>query len=469
MKKLPILAFLALFCGAYANAVSLNFSGNFRTEGDLYSKLNLGQGNMENSKAFLHARALLQPKLVIDDHFSLNTQWNLLTSPNVTPQGTPQGTSTAGALGGGESGYIFGDPNTASMRLSRAWLEWVSDFGVVRIGRMPVSWGYGLVYDAGTGMWDDFQSTFDRLEYRLHFGHVVGALAYSKARKLSVIGNTSDQEFYTIFIKYDNPEQDVEAGIMYERQVRSASTSEELITTANPYHITAGGSGGGTRPPLAIRAPAPMSNNLLDLYAKKTIDYFTFGGEVAWLNGAAADFNQNGVEDNLNAFGFMLNVSYEYHKIKAFVDFMYAAGDSNLADDSLNGFTVVHRNRRPGLILGRELLGDYYNNSVGQGSLFYYGAPGSFSGAYYIRPGFRVEWSQAWGTGLEVIIANKASVAGGESSGLGVEVDAGVDHAVYKNFDVGLNLGYLFPGEGLLNRGGASGVFAFRTTASVKF
>jgi len=446
--------------------VSLNFSGNFRTDGSLYSKLGLGLANKNSTKTFLAGRALLQPKLVIDDHFSLNTQWSLLTSPTLTPGAA--GTSGAGGLSQGQGSYVFGDPNTSSMVLSRAWLEWVSDFGVVRVGRMPVSWGYGLIYDAGNGVCDDFQSTFDRLEYRLHFGHVIGALAYSKALKGSVLGNDNDQEFYSIYFRYDNPEEDVEAGVMYERQIRSPGQSAALLTTANPLYIPAPTTGPDLRPNLAKKAPYPKSNNLLDIYVKKSFGYFTVGGELGWLAGSAADYNGNGIEDSLNAIGLMMNVSYEYHQFKAFLDFLYASGDAALNSDRLNGFALLHRNRRPGLILGRELLGNYYDNSVARGSPLYYGGTDVFSGVYYFRPGMKYDWSESWSSGLEVIIAQKAAKAAGEAGNLGVEIDFGTEHAFYKNFDVGVDLAYLIPGLGL---GVASpqGAFAFRTTASVKF
>jgi hypothetical protein len=227
------------------------------------------------------------------------------------------------------------------------------------------------------------------------------------------------------------------------------------------------------RPPLATSSPYPQSNNLFDVYFKRSFGGLSFGGEGAWLSGSAIDFNNNGVEDSLNAFGVMLNVSYETQKIKGFLDFLYASGDTAINSDRLNGFVLLHRNRRPGLILGRELLGNYANSSVGQGSLVYYGqnsgaTTSSFSGAYYFRPGVRFEWSPSWASGIELIIAQKAATSNGESGNLGVEVDFGTDHEFYKNFDIGLNVGYLFPGQGL-GVTSPEGVFAFRTTAVVKF
>lgn len=472
MKKSMLLGLLTLGLFPFfdvvcpgALAVSMNFNGHFRSEATYYSNGGLGLAGTESTKNFLSGRALLQPNLIVDDHFSVRSQWSLLTSPKLTPNGTIP-------LGAGQGGWVFGDQETAALALSRAWLEWTSDFGVFRLGRMPVSWGYGLLYDAGNSVWDDFQTTFDRLEYRLHLGHVIGALAYSKARKLSVLGNQNDQEFYSLYLQYDNPEIEVEGGILYEKQSRSRGQEPAYVGTAapaptvnpSPYAVPAG----HPAPPLANKLPYPLNNNMVDVYLKKTMGYFTIGGEITWLVGDAMDYNNNGTLDSLNAFGVLLSTSYEYHKVKMFLEFLYASGDANLTADRMNGFVLLHRNRRPGLILGRELLGPYYGNGVGQGSLVVYGNPDTFSGAFYVRPGLRVDWSQSWASGIEFIIAQKAQVAAGDVKNLGVEVDLGTEYAVYKNFDLGVNLGYLFPGLGL-RVPSPKGVFAFRATAALRF
>ena len=444
-------------------AASMNFSGSFRTEATSYT--NLGQTSAKESKQFLMGRALLDPNLLIDDHFSIRSQWSLLTSPAFTPKATQP-------LGNGQGGFIFGDVQSASLNLNRAWLEWTSDFGVVRLGRVPISWGYGLTWDAGNQIWDDYQTTDDRLEYRLHLGNVIGALAYTKARKLSVLENADDQEFYTAYLQYDNPELDVEGGIYFEKQTRSTPASGvtdgplsgALGESSNPFAQT-------NPTPLSSKAPYPKNNNAVDVYLKKTTGRFTFGGEVTWLSGKA--YNLAGGEDiDLNAFGAMGNITFAYHKIKAFTEVVYATGDKNINDNSSTAFSLLHMNRaRPGLILGRELLGKYHGNTVSQGNLLVYGEPDSFSGLLFARPGLRIDWSPSWASGVEVIIARKAATQDGEDANLGWEVDLGTDYNVYKNFDLGLNLGFAFPGNGIpLPSGGEhKSIFAVRTTAALKF
>lgn len=440
-----------------AHAASMNFSGSFRTEATSFT--GLAQTASKESKQYILGRALLDPNLLIDDHFSIRSQWSLLTSPNRTPDATQP-------LGNGQGGFVFGDVQTAALNLNRAWLEWTSDFGVVRLGRVPISWGYGLTWDAGNRIWDDYQTTDDRIEYRLHLGNVIGAVAYTKARKLSVLENTDDQEFYTAYLQYDNPELDVEGGIYFEKQSRS-----------NPLAGVTGGTGSsnpfaqaGNNSPLATQTPYPKNNNAVDVYLKKTAGRFTFGGEVTWLSGTAYDLSGGNGQVDLNAFGAMGNITFSYHKIKAFTEVVYAGGDNDVKNNTSTAFSLIHLNRaRPGLILGRELLGQYHGNTVSQGNLLVYGQQDSFSGLLYVRPGFRVDWSPAWASGVELIIARKAAIRNGENANLGWELDFGTDYNVYKNFDLGLNLGLASPGEGIPSNGERKNIFALRTTAALKF
>ncbi|MBI4404567.1 MAG: hypothetical protein HY537_10420, partial [Deltaproteobacteria bacterium] len=161
-------------------------------------------------------------------------------------------------------------------------------------------------------------------------------------------------------------------------------------------------------------------------------------------------------------------IAFEKHSVRIFMDFGYASGDANLNSDHLNGFVLLHRNKRVGLILGRELLGNYAGDHVGQGSMVAYGNPDSFSGVIYLRPGLRLEWSPSWASGIELVLAQKASAQDGEPKNLGFEIDLGTEHAMYRNFTVGGDLGMLFPGSGL----GVSDPhmpIALRLTAALKF
>lgn len=459
MKTFIFLSLVLGLSSAPVFSATMNFSGSFRTEATSFT--GLGQTSGKGGKQYLLGRALIDPNLLVDDRFSIRSQWSLLTSPRFTPDATQP-------LGNGQGGFVFGDVQSASLNLNRVWMEWTSDFGVVRLGRVPISWGYGLTWDAGNGIWDDYQTTDDRLEYRLHLGNVIGALAYTKARKLSVLEGSDDQDFYTAYLQYDNPELDVEGGIYFEKQARSSGLD---AMTGTPTSVPAPSN------PLAptIESPYPKNNNAIDVYLKKTTGRFTYGGEVTWISGKAYDLGGDGTEDDLSAFGAMGSITYAYHKFKAFTEVVYASGDKDTKDNTATGYSLLHLNRaRPGLILGRELIGQFHStngNTVSQGNLLVYGQGDNFSGLLFIRPGVRIDWSPTWASGVEVIFAKKATVQEGENANLGWEIDLGTDYNIYRNFNLGINAGFAFPGEGIeIPSGGERKmIFAVRTTAALKF
>ena len=51
---------------------------------------------------------------------------------------------------------------TDSVVVKRAWGEYTTPLGELRFGRMPDHWGLGMLYNAGDGYDDDYQSTIDR-------------------------------------------------------------------------------------------------------------------------------------------------------------------------------------------------------------------------------------------------------------------------------------------------------------------
>src|SRR6476620_1174872 len=104
MKKFIVLA-LSLVASRSLFAISMNFNGSLRNQATLYDSLDLGTNVAPGSKTFIESRALLEPNLIVDDHFSVHSQWNLLNSKSMTPDAT-----TGLGLSTGQGGYILGDP-----------------------------------------------------------------------------------------------------------------------------------------------------------------------------------------------------------------------------------------------------------------------------------------------------------------------------------------------------------------------
>jgi uncharacterized protein (TIGR04551 family) len=126
-------------------------------------------------------RFRVAPELHISDNLRILSQIDLLD--NLVLGSTPAGTNSQPSVYGGyevasRSGYapigFFEDtqapPSSGrnalkdSIVVKRAWGEYASPVGELRFGRMPFHWGLGMMFNAGDGPDDDYQSTVDRIQ-----------------------------------------------------------------------------------------------------------------------------------------------------------------------------------------------------------------------------------------------------------------------------------------------------------------
>jgi uncharacterized protein (TIGR04551 family) len=126
-------------------------------------------------------RFRLNPELHISDNLRILSQIDLLD--NLVLGSTPGGTSAEPSTDGGyevapRSGYAYlgfqedtqvppasgRNAIRDSIAVKRAWAEYASPVGELRFGRMPFHWGLGMMFNAGDGPDDDYQSTVDRIQ-----------------------------------------------------------------------------------------------------------------------------------------------------------------------------------------------------------------------------------------------------------------------------------------------------------------
>ena len=130
----------------------------------------------DNTNAGANLRFRLDPEFHVSDNLRVISQIDLLD--NLVLGSTPSGYAVDGGSVLPRSGYApLGalDDGTAapsggrnnlkdSIIVKRVWAEWVTPVGQLRFGRMPNHWGLGMVYNAGDGHDDDYQSTIDRAQ-----------------------------------------------------------------------------------------------------------------------------------------------------------------------------------------------------------------------------------------------------------------------------------------------------------------
>lgn len=126
-------------------------------------------------------RFRVNPELHISDNLRVLSQIDLLD--NLVLGSTPGGTNHEPSVSGGyqvapRNGYasigFMEDTQVPpasgrnsfkdSIAVKRAWAEYASPVGELRFGRMPFHWGLGMMFNAGDGPDDDYQSTVDRIQ-----------------------------------------------------------------------------------------------------------------------------------------------------------------------------------------------------------------------------------------------------------------------------------------------------------------
>lgn len=148
-----------------------------RSDSDDASNLYDCDNNYQNSA---NLRLRLAPEIHVSDNLRIRSQIDLLDNLVLgsTPEGFRYGVTDAdGVEVLQRTGYnqvgIYDTtqlpPNpgsnsfTDSVHVKRAWGEYTTPIGELRFGRMPDHWGLGMLYNAGDGYDDDYQTTFDRL------------------------------------------------------------------------------------------------------------------------------------------------------------------------------------------------------------------------------------------------------------------------------------------------------------------
>jgi len=133
------------------------------------------------TQAGANLRLRLNPEVHVSDNLRIHAQVDLFDNLVLgsTPSGYRFASGTDGmevVTRGGSEPLGFYDstqlpPDSSRNSLSdsivvrRAWGEYTTPLGELRFGRMPNHWGLGMLYNAGDGHDDDYQSTIDRIMF----------------------------------------------------------------------------------------------------------------------------------------------------------------------------------------------------------------------------------------------------------------------------------------------------------------
>lgn len=491
IMKLIISLFLLFAQSAYA--LSIDWHGYFRADSNIvhnyqmdlerpgnFASDTLGgefiSGEGSKSAEYISFFARLRPVVLINDNIILNAELDL-------------GSPTNGFLGtdipadDANNSFSFRRSNL-DIGVSRLWLDTFTDFGTLQVGRAPLHWGLGVIFDSGDDPFDRYQSTTDVVRLVSKFGKLTLSPSIAKAsvgRSLgggrnntasttasasNVDNGSDDVTDVSVSLVYDDTDRDLEVGAMIYKRA-GLQTQTGFIFPA-----------GATTADSSFRNG--ISAKMINAYLKKKWYRLSVGVEVPYYFGNIGDYNNSGnfTETNssgsnteISAIGFASEIKLDMPSWKHKVMLGHAPGQGPTRALSTTGgrdnqFTAMFFNRNYNIA---NIMFNYNLRGFGATNPDDYTTPNSpydsaVVNAKYISLQTGTEGEQwAWYVRGIYAQANETAVAGkdvyvhsrrryefanqSQEKSLGMEVDLGGSYQWDESIRFGLDLGIWFPGD----------------------
>ncbi|MCB9764895.1 MAG: hypothetical protein H6739_34280 [Alphaproteobacteria bacterium] len=408
-----------------ANAAEVVWDGQYRARGLAYNSLSLvTPTNNENSlgwSSYMDHRFRLQPILRVNSQVSAFLQVDFLP---LTPWGGTINTWTdpvtgdaiAMAYADGVSPYADPDDGTSYLRnlsLTRAWVDVWTPAGKLRVGRVPMHWGAGILLNDGLDPLAEFGDTSDRVQFTSKVGPVY-LMGGWEVMNEGYIGLRDDMQALDFAIAY-----------------RAETMSLGLL---NRYRFQ----------------PDTFNGYTADLWGFAELGMVKVETELVGVFGAGN--LDNGANDvRIATFGGMIRAIGELEKLYGGLEIGYANGDKDPDDDLIYTYTF-DRDHNIALILFEEplpVMAAAVPNDANQG--LDYSAVRTGEGirnAIYFTPhvGYKLRPDLS---GQVALIGARAALVPAEDEerkGYGWEVDATVSWQPNEHFSLSGTGGLLLPG-----------------------
>lgn len=286
----------------------------------------------------------MKPSVIVTDNIFLKSEWWL-------------GDPVYGFFGSAntykfeERQYNSTGSRGAAITAQRMWAEILTDVGTIRVGRAPLHWGLGVVWNSGDAIWDRYQSTGDQIGLSAKFGAFSVAptiVKYSTGNNVGGAcpnpasgypctsapggGGVSD---YAMGFLYENADEQIDLGVNFVRRIAGGSQD----TSYGLLDLNQGSVAGSVF-------------NTWDLYGKKRFGRFSLAGEIPIVSGDVGGIPYRGY-----AFALETKLDVTDH-FETGIKLGHAPGQPNLKDpltlnpkpDSIRTF-YFHPAYRLGLIM----------------------------------------------------------------------------------------------------------------------
>lgn len=227
----------------------------------------------------------LRPKLVVNDNIFIKSEWWA---------GSPVFGFFGGAAPYSNDQRQFNSNFSRGSWISaqRLWAELQTDVGTIKLGRAPLHWGLGVVWNSGDGLSDRYMSTGDVIGLTARFGSFTVAPSVIKYTMGNAVGGNctvsganctattvggSSVSDYSFILKYENADDDYEIGLNFIRRLSEHAQDPTFgyLGIGNVADTT--------------QLPARSVFNTWDIYLKKKLGPVTVAAEMPITQGEVGE------------------------------------------------------------------------------------------------------------------------------------------------------------------------------------
>lgn len=441
---------LLLFCAttSVAYSMSLDWSGKFHLRQNYIRSHSMGNEatNLDGSAvpnqgagtvSFLSFSGRLKPKILVNDNLILRVELIFGRLPfNIF--GLRQRNRSAADDGSGEKDILTTESELVNLSASRFWADLHTHIGLLQFGKMTFDWGLGAIFNGADDVMDLYQSSNATVRLLSKFGslNVLGfyskiSIGASLAGSIGDVENNDDIVDYGVGVRYANPKKQLEAGVLLYR--RSSSDAQIYFNT-----------------------PGEIDVRLIDFYVQKKWHRLTAKVELPIYSGIVPGIDGQGGSSEYAATGMAAELSLDFPRWKYLLKLGRVPGQGS-GGPSEYGAMYFHRNYKIATIL-------FNYNLYGLGAPFNPFNTAITNANYLVLSAKKAGIKWSWNASFIYAVANETAKSGepffshhtrsfsaanateDQDSGLGMELDLGVDYQLDEDVQLSAELGLFSPG-----------------------
>lgn len=228
MRFIKFLFFVSFF-SLSSQAMNLDWEGGYRFEWTQIDRPSLD--SIYESKAYGLNYLYLAPRIIASDGFNIVSRFDVLNSQDPAYANSQVGSIWGAGLppavttDGSRRNTTTQTQNASPVQVSQLYLHVVQEYGSLLVGRAPMEFGLGMVYNAGNGMFDHWYNTRDLMAYKFIIGNFHFTPMISRVYDENYwLGNSIQDE--TIEVGYEAPESRSTIGVLLEKRKASNGVND---------------------------------------------------------------------------------------------------------------------------------------------------------------------------------------------------------------------------------------------------